>query len=111
MLHVICTRLRPSHLSVRVGDSSRRSEEIVKILNCTFQCECYSYSRADSQNYCAQYEESMKSLLVSLHTISFNFRCGGKLDLTSEVSHLGFYKMAALKSLFSKSLLLIDLEF
>ena len=47
-------------------------------------------SRADSQNYCAQYEESMKSLLVSLHTISFNFRCGGKLDLTSEVGHLGF---------------------
>ena len=28
----------------------------------------------------------MKSLLVSLHTISFNFRCGGKVDLTSEVS-------------------------
>ena len=30
MLHVICIRLRPSHLGVRVGDSSRRSEEIVK---------------------------------------------------------------------------------
>ena len=30
MLHVICTRLRPGHLSVRVGDSSRRCEEIVK---------------------------------------------------------------------------------
>ena len=29
MLHVICTRLRPGHLSVRVGDSSRRCEEIV----------------------------------------------------------------------------------
>ena len=27
MLHVICTRLRPGHLSVRVGDSSRRSED------------------------------------------------------------------------------------
>ena len=27
---MICTRLRPGHLSVRVGDSSRRSEEIVK---------------------------------------------------------------------------------
>ena len=30
MLHVICTRLRPGHLSVPVGDSSRRCEEIVK---------------------------------------------------------------------------------
>ena len=30
MLHVICTRLRPGQLSVRVGDGSRRSEELVK---------------------------------------------------------------------------------
>ena len=30
MLHVICTRLRLGHLRVRVGDSSRRCEEIVK---------------------------------------------------------------------------------
>ena len=30
MLRVICARLRPGHLSVRVGDSSRRCEEIVK---------------------------------------------------------------------------------
>ena len=29
MLHVICTRLYPGH-SARVGDGSRRSEEIVK---------------------------------------------------------------------------------
>ena len=28
----------PGHLSVRVGDISRRNEEIVKILNCAFQC-------------------------------------------------------------------------
>ena len=27
---MICTRLHPGHLSVRVGDGSRRSEEIVK---------------------------------------------------------------------------------
>jgi hypothetical protein len=52
----------------------------------------------------------MKSLGVLVHTISFNFRCGGKLDLTSEVGHLGFYKMAAVKSLFLKSQLLIDLQ-
>ena len=32
MLHVLCTRLRPGHLSVHVGDSLRRSEEIVKNL-------------------------------------------------------------------------------
>ena len=32
MLHVICTRLRLDHLSVRVGDGSWRCEEIVKNL-------------------------------------------------------------------------------
>ena len=32
VLHVICTRMQPGHLSDHVGDSSRRSEEIVKIL-------------------------------------------------------------------------------
>ena len=32
VLHMMCTRLRPGHLSVRVGDGSRRSEEIVKNL-------------------------------------------------------------------------------
>ena len=30
MLHVICTRLRPDHLSACAGDSSRRSEEIIE---------------------------------------------------------------------------------
>ena len=30
VLHVICTRLRPSHLSARAGDNSWRSEQIVK---------------------------------------------------------------------------------
>ena len=30
VLHVTCTWLRPGHLSVRVGDGSRRSEEIVE---------------------------------------------------------------------------------
>ena len=43
MLHVICTRLRPGHLSVRVGDSLRRCEEIVKISNSTFECDYYYY--------------------------------------------------------------------
>ena len=32
MLHVVCTQFHMGHLSVRVGDSSRRSEEIVKNL-------------------------------------------------------------------------------
>ena len=27
------------HLSVGVGDSSRRSDEIVKISNCAFECD------------------------------------------------------------------------
>ena len=43
MLHVICTRLRLGHLSVRVGDSSRPCEEIVKISNSTFECDYYYY--------------------------------------------------------------------
>ena len=30
MLHVICTQLCPGHLRVCVGDSLRRSEEIVQ---------------------------------------------------------------------------------
>ena len=49
-MHVICTRLSPGQLSVRVGDGSRHSEEIVKkkkkkkkkISNCAFQCDYYS---------------------------------------------------------------------
>ena len=42
--YVICTRLCPGHLSERVRDSSRRSEEIVeKISNCAFQCDYYYY--------------------------------------------------------------------
>ena len=44
MLHVICTRLRPGHLSVLVGDSSRLCEEIVKkISNSAFECDYYYY--------------------------------------------------------------------
>ena len=45
------------------------------------------------------------------HTVGINFRCGGKLDLTSEGGHLGFSKMAAVKLLFSKCQRLIGLEF
>ena len=30
MLHVVCTRLHPGHLTVRVGDNSRRSDGIAK---------------------------------------------------------------------------------
>ena len=41
MFPMIYTGLRPGHLSVRVGDGSRHSEEIVKILNCAFYCDCY----------------------------------------------------------------------
>ena len=45
VLAVICTQLHPGHLSVRVGDSSRRDEEAVKISNCTFYCDYYLYQR------------------------------------------------------------------
>ena len=42
VLHVICTRFCPDHiLSVRVGDSSRRSEEIVNTFEFRFQCCCW----------------------------------------------------------------------
>ena len=56
-------------------------------------------------------EESMKFSGMVVHTIGFDFRCGGKLNFTSEVGHLGFFKMAAVKSLFSISQLLNNLEF
>ena len=49
-------------------------------------------SRADEQKYCALCEESMESLVVLVHTVGINFRCGGKLDLTSEGGHLGFFQ-------------------
>ena len=52
-------------------------------------------SRADKQKYCALCEVSMKSLGVRVHTVRINFRCGGKLDLTSGGGHLRFSKMAA----------------
>ena len=39
VLHEICTWLRPGHLSVHVENGWRRSEEIVKISNCTFECD------------------------------------------------------------------------
>jgi len=41
-------------------------------------------SAADNQKDCAFNEESMALLPVLVHTIRFNFRCGGKLDLTCE---------------------------
>ena len=37
MLHVICTRLRPGHLSVRVGD-----RRLQKISNSAFECDYYN---------------------------------------------------------------------
>ena len=40
MLRVMIAPLRPGHLSVRAGDSSRRSEEIS---NCAFQCDHYHH--------------------------------------------------------------------
>ena len=43
VLHEICTRLRPCHLSVCVGDGLWRSEEIVKISNGAFECDFYYY--------------------------------------------------------------------
>ena len=36
MLHMICIRLHHGHMSVRVGDSLQRSEEIVKNLKLCF---------------------------------------------------------------------------
>ena len=43
-LHTIA----PGHLSVRIGDSSRRSEEIVEISNCAFQCDYYNDVQRES---------------------------------------------------------------
>ena len=52
-------------------------------------------------NNCALCEESTTHLSILIHGISFNSRCGGKLDLTSESGHLGFFKMATLNIFFS----------
>ena len=49
MLLVICTQLRLGHLSIRVGDSSRRSEEIVK--NLEFHLECDDDDDDDDDDY------------------------------------------------------------
>ena len=68
-------------------------------------------SGVDKQKYCSLCEESMESLVVLVHTVGINFRCGGKLDLTSEGGHLGFSKMVAVILLFSKCQRLIGLEF
>ncbi len=53
------------------------------------------------ENKCAFYEESMKLLSFLAHIIRFIFRCGDKLESTSESRHLGFFKMAAVKKSFS----------
>ena len=49
MLHVISAQC-VARLTVHVGGSSQLSEEIVKLLNCTFQCDycyyCYYYYSA-----------------------------------------------------------------
>ena len=44
-LHMICTRLHPGHLSVGVGGSSRRSEQIVKISRQTMDTVVWSCLR------------------------------------------------------------------
>ena len=54
MLHVICTPLQPGHLSVRVGDSSQPSEEIIKISNCAFEYDYY-YNTSYHQDSCYWY--------------------------------------------------------
>ena len=50
VLQVICTQLRSGHLSILVGDSSRCTEEIRKISNCSFQYNYY-YSYYSSYYY------------------------------------------------------------
>ena len=40
---MICTQLCPDHLSVRVGDGFRHSEEMIKISNCAFEYDYYYY--------------------------------------------------------------------
>ena len=41
VLHIICAQLHPGHLDIRVGDSTQRSDEKVKISNHAFQCDHY----------------------------------------------------------------------
>ena len=53
MLHMICTRLHPGHLSVCVGDSLRCSEEVVKISNCTFNAMMMVIITINDKNICS----------------------------------------------------------
>ena len=61
VLHMICTGRRPGHLSVHVGDSSRRSEEPVDNSNWAFQCNYYYYYYY-CYCYCYYYPLSLISL-------------------------------------------------
>ena len=64
VLHVICTRLRPGHLSVRVGDSSRHSEEIGKISNFAFQCDCHYHKRSRRKKKKSKLDEEHQHSLL-----------------------------------------------
>ena len=48
VLHMVCKRVYPGHLSVRDGDSLRRCE-IVIISNCAFHCDYYYYYQLPRQ--------------------------------------------------------------
>ena len=57
---MICTRLRLGHLSICFGESSWDSEEIVKILNCAFECDYYYYY----QYYYYYYYNSSNNIII-----------------------------------------------
>ena len=82
MLHVICTRLCPGHLSVRVGDGSRRSEEIVQNLELRLWIRLYLLIFLLSQlpSLCCKY--SIDGAPASLVT---RFSPCSVLDLLSEM--------------------------
>ena len=83
MLHVICTRLRPGHLSVRVGDSSRRCEEIVKkISNSAFECDYYYYITLISPSILCFSHHSYQSVNPLLFTSFLSVRQSSAFHIT-----------------------------
>ena len=65
------------------------------------------------QDNCALYEERMRFLQVLLHHLSLNFRCVGKLGMTSEGGHfnfnpLYFFRIQRMRTHAYKSYLLSD---
>ena len=71
---------------VCVGDSSRRSEEIVKIANCSFKCDQYHYYHYISDGLvCSFYIWRRPQIIL---TIFITFKLYNPISITHTLSHM-----------------------